>query len=1406
MKIRNLYQNFVAAVFLINLAAWGSEKNQRPFMVDEVLAAPRAPHHSSVMPVQHEQPCACGTVVTLRDGVFRRLDVDLLVAKKQITQTDVMITGTLIASNVVSTGAISGAQLNISGPAVVGSLTAGNAVLNQAAINTLTVTNPIVGALSGAASLNVLKAGDTMTGQLRVGSLAGAAAVLRGLGTTQTPALQLLDNPTATTADTFLAIDSSGNVTQTVSPVQVGMLANATSSNVPSTLVQRDAAGSFEANVLRLQGLDVVGTSTFSDRMYLLFQDVSPNNILYVQKSAITAPNQFNSIKVAMDTITTNSANNPFVIRVTPGVYVEDTITMKPYTSIRGDTQGSVIIEASSPANDIIVACDNAYLRNFTMRGATNPGKAAITIDGGHLVLDMVMFESSDEFLKIRATSAPCSVILLNSEISNAAVFSTAFDIQSTAGLQCGLITRNIFWSPVAPLAAGLTIIKDSGPGAFFVGSTLVLGNALLAPVPGSGTKYLELSNGASAALGISLLRGFDVGISVPATLVGPRLVLQGVVGSNNNLDISVQDQQTQGSIMGVFAHEKISVDPAVRGISVLVTEPTNGGVDIVGPVITGHSMDVLTNVSPLINDGSSLGALSGSILHTTTSSLVVTVSAGSGYLMNLPMVPVIDTTDDLALIEWATTTTILQPNKDNFLYINNLGQLQVSLSQPSLVYTIPLGKVRTSGTGALFVEQIAQSANHTSTRLTEAFIESFGSVYVQGSIVNKYDLDGLSVSPGKYVHGTHMFEPTGGTQITWEAFLGAGTNEFITTQTAVDFQYFDNNGVLDTIPTGSYAKHMLYVIGGFEPTSGAINEKYALVYSQTVFAALADAVAGPTPTPPSTWTGNIVQIAAIVVQNDSSVRIAQILDQRPRLGFVPSSVAGTSDHGNLLGLLADDHPQYLLANGARAMSGDLQMGGNQISNAGQINGVTIQSHVSRHLPGSVLQDPLPMGIPVTIGTANSLSQSGGVVNNFAYSDHVHAHGAQTDATLHAVATTGAAGFMSSADKQLLTNATPSNTPNTLVLRDAQGDFAAGTITAGLIGNVTGNVVGNLSGAASANVLKAGDTMTGQLRISDAINSALVLTTNTTSPTASITGNGTTQAPALRLTGVPTLPAPAIVFDATGYALTMDFTGNVIKSVGNDGDMLRTFFSQPNWFRTVEPKRELFFYDDFTGQASSANLLNYGDTVWFGDVSGTAASISAPVPISNDIGVVQLNSGTTATSRTSMNKSFSALSFGKGVFVAEMRVRFNALSNGTQNCIARIGYGNTNAATGAIGTNDFTNGVYFEYDFSQTTPNHYWRCKTAVSGGVGSPTVTPTTTAIVANTWYTLRIEVNAAANLAKFYVDGVLVATNTTNIPTGANACGAVAIIGRILGAGVPNIGLLVDYWIHSYILTTLR
>jgi hypothetical protein len=133
-------------------------------------------------------------------------------------------------------------------------------------------------------------------------------------------------------------------------------------------------------------------------------------------------------------------------------------------------------------------------------------------------------------------------------------------------------------------------------------------------------------------------------------------------------------------------------------------------------------------------------------------------------------------------------------------------------------------------------------------------------------------------------------------------------------------------------------------------------------------------------------------------------------------------------------------------------MSGDLKMGGFAISGVGNVDGVDISDHSTRHMPGG--PDELTVGIPVAIsvgsspstGTGSSYSlndhqhgigtgtpvtintaNSVGTASTVSRSDHVHAHGNQTTGTLHAVATTSVNGFMSAADKLRLTELSSGN-------------------------------------------------------------------------------------------------------------------------------------------------------------------------------------------------------------------------------------------------------------------------------------------------------------------------------------------------------------------------------------------
>jgi hypothetical protein len=86
---------------------------------------------------------------------------------------------------------------------------------------------------------------------------------------------------------------------------------------------------------------------------------------------------------------------------------------------------------------------------------------------------------------------------------------------------------------------------------------------------------------------------------------------------------------------------------------------------------------------------------------------------------------------------------------------------------------------------------------------------------------------------------------------------------------------------------------------------------------------------------------------------------------------------------------------------------------------------------------------PEPVGLTGAAGTSTDAATA----------DHVHAHGNQTGTSLHALATTGGAGFMSAAQFDLLDGATDQDSADTLVLRDASGDFEANNVYADLVGN-----------------------------------------------------------------------------------------------------------------------------------------------------------------------------------------------------------------------------------------------------------------------------------------------------------------------------------------------------------------
>jgi hypothetical protein len=196
------------------------------------------------------------------------------------------------------------------------------------------------------------------------------------------------------------------------------------------------------------------------------------------------------------------------------------------------------------------------------------------------------------------------------------------------------------------------------------------------------------------------------------------------------------------------------------------------------------------------------------------------------------------------------------------------------------------------------------------------------------------------------------------------------------------------------------------------------------------------------------------------------------------------------------------------------------------------------------------------------------------------------------------------------------------------------------------------------------------------------------------------------------------------------------------------------------------PSKALSYYNEMFYIPGTNN-----DTLTTANSGSSAAITAIAAPDANSFGVLQLNSGTTAsTGRNAIFTSQMSLLYlsNSGTTTYESRIMQTALSSSSLRFVSIIGFLNVN---GALATQ--TTGIFFVYDeggiFTGTGSPNWQVC---VQNGTSSTFVT-TSTAVVANAWKRLNIQVSSTATpptstSVNFYIDDSLVATPAvTNFPT---------------------------------------
>lgn len=693
----------------------------------------------------------------------------------------------------------------------------------------------------------------------------------------------------------------------------------------------------------------------------------------------------YTSIKAAMDSITDNAIDNSYLIQVSTGDYTEDTIVMKPYVTIIGSSDSTRVLPATS-AQHIFVGSDHSRVNRLCATGA-GTGYAAFyhnSPDGDantSFILDSITFGNNDTHVICHATTNISSVQIVNSRYGGDYQFNQGFVATNDNNTIASRIVMLSCTSQGMTLPYPEYFISASGVNCeIILASVLAKTNTVE-----SGTTFIKLENGSKCSLNNVYIENFDKGLFSNNAGDGPHFqaVATSCVGCNH--DIVIDNPFTTGGIFGSFDASKVT--NASDNLAITIIDSTNFSFTTAGSLFVGKTPATTVDSLDLIQSGPTMGVMHGGEI-TAGVGLNINVAAGFGYSM-IGTYP----THYMIRNDWNDQSLLLPASTDSYVYFNSSKILVSNTLYPSTSNIILLGKVTTNASTISYIHNTPLSAHHYSNEIDRLFREGFGPVYVSGSLVTESGVRKLTATQGKYYFSQAQFLPAGGVDITWNAYYRSATpgvyTEIANQSTVSNAQYDDGSGTLASIPASEYAKHTLYLIGG-------PSEKYLLIYPQDTYATLGEVQAAPLSTPPAFVDEDIVRVASIIVQQGQT-NIIEVIDERPRIGFASSStVGGITSHSALSDLNADDHLQYLLTNGGRALTGNLDMGSNNIVSVGTVDGVTVSTHAARHLPNGT--DPLTTATAITLTAATT--NLTGIQNSLARSDHSHAITTGTASTI----------------------------------------------------------------------------------------------------------------------------------------------------------------------------------------------------------------------------------------------------------------------------------------------------------------------------------------------------------------------------------------------------------------------
>lgn len=205
---------------------------------------------------------------------------------------------------------------------------------------------------------------------------------------------------------------------------------------------------------------------------------------------------------------------------------------------------------------------------------------------------------------------------------------------------------------------------------------------------------------------------------------------------------------------------------------------------------------------------------------------------------------------------------------------------------------------------------------------------------------------------------------------------------------------------------------------------------------------------------------------------------------------------------------------------------------------------------------------------------------------------------------------------------------------------------------------------------------------------------------------------------------------------------------------------------------------------DYVVNPNIKNDMNALGELTAANSGGSTAFTSTTLGTTETFCVANTRTGSTATGRGFVGLAANdSVEFGTRAITYTAIHRIPTLSNATDRFAVRSGFIDSNSGAGV-------DGAHFIY--SDTVNGGNWSIVTQ-SNSIG-PAAVDSGVAVSASSYYKLEVVVNAAGTSVEYYIDGVLVHTETSSIPTGSTRRTS-AGFGIIKSVGTTQRGVYTDY-----------